>query len=418
MQESPARSLELKVVVILSRHGVRSPTWSTQQLNQYSTTPWPEWHVPPGNLTPHRKTLMNLFGVYDRAYLAQAGLLSPTGCADAGHVYFWADSEERTLETARALAAGMFPGCAVEMHSLPQGEDDPLFSPIGAGIGHPDRALAVAAVLGRIGGNPGALLDLYRPELETMQHVLLGCRPGTRCRPEGERVKQSLLELPASVGPGKGDHLAELRGPLRAASTLAEDFLLEYTNGMADKEVGWGQVNESNLREMMSLHTGYSDLLRRTPYIARAQASNLLSHILKTMEQAIVGRAVPGALGKPSDHVVVIVGHGTNLSNVSAMLGLSWLIQGYQRDDTPPGGALVFELWHQSVKEEYTVRTYYMSQTLEQMRKALPVTLEVPPAKAPVFLPGCSIANEGLPCDWRAFEHTVETAIDPAFVKP
>ena len=65
---------------------------------------------------------------------------------------------------------------------------------------------------------------------------------------------------------------------------------------MADQEVGWGQVNESNLREMMSLHAVYADLLRQTPYIARAQASNLLSHILKAMEQAVAGRPVPGGL--------------------------------------------------------------------------------------------------------------------------
>jgi 4-phytase/acid phosphatase len=249
-------SVELKFVIILSRHGVRSPTWSTEQLNQYSTAPWPQWHVPPGNLTPHGKTLMQLFGAYDRIYLAQAGLLSPTGCMDAGHVYFRADPEERTLETGRALAAGMLPGCAVEVHSLPEGTGDPLFSPIEHGIGHPDRALAVAAVLGRIGGNPGALLDLYRPELETMQQVLMGCRARTRCPPEGKTVKQSIFELPTSVGPGQGDHLAEMRGPLRTASTLAEAFLLEYTNGMAEEEVGWGRVNETNLREMMSLQCG------------------------------------------------------------------------------------------------------------------------------------------------------------------
>jgi len=202
-QEGPAPSLALKFAVILIRHGVRSPTWSTEQLNQYSTAPWPEWHVPPGNLTPHGKTLMQLFGAYDRAYLVQAGLLSPTGCADAGDVYFRADPEERNLETGRALAVGMLPGCALDVHSLPEGTADPLFSPIAAGIGRPDRALAVAAVLGRIGGDPGALLDLYRPGLETMQEVLIGCQPGTRCPPEGKTVKQSLFELPASVGPGK-----------------------------------------------------------------------------------------------------------------------------------------------------------------------------------------------------------------------
>jgi 4-phytase / acid phosphatase len=417
-QETPRRTIQLKFVVILSRHGVRSPTWSTKQLNQYSAEAWPNWPVPPGNLTPHGRSLIEIFGAYDRAYLAHAGLLSRSGCAEAGRVYFRADRAERTLETGRALARAMLPGCAVEVYSVPEGTDDPLFSPVTAGVGRPDRTLAAAAVSGRIGGNPEALLDLYRPDLETMQQVLLGCKPGTRCPQVGKAVKRSLLQLPASLGPGKGDHLAELHGPVTAASTLAEDFLLEYTNGMSDKEVGWGRVNESNLRQMMGLHTAYSDLLRRTPYIARAQASNLLSHILKTLEQAVSARAVPGALGKPGDHVVAIVGHDTNIANVAGMLGLSWLIEGYQRDDTPPAGALVFELWRSPLEGEYTVRTYYMSQTLEQMRKALPLTLNSPPAKAPVFVPGCSMADEGLPCAWKAFRNTLETAIDPAFVEP
>ncbi len=417
-QETPTRSVELKFVVILSRHGVRSPTWSMEQLNQYSIEAWPNWGVPPGNLTPHGRILLKLVGAYDRAYLAQAGLLSSRGCADAGHVYFWTDSEARTLETGRALAAGMLPGCAVEVHSLPEGTHDPLFSPIAAGVGHPDRSLAAAAVSGRIGGNPGVLQDFYRPQLETMQQVLLGRKPGTKCPPEGSPSKKSLFEVPASLGAGKGDDLAELHGAVRTASTLAEDFLLEYTNGMVTQEVGWGRVNEFKVREMMSLHAVYADLLRQTPYIARAQASNLLSHILKTMEQAIAGRAVVGALGRAGDHVVVIVGHDTNISNIAGTLGLSWLIEGYQRDDTPPGGALVFELWRRPNRGGYAVRTYYMSQTLEQMRKALPVTLDSPPAKAPIFLPGCSTSTEGLACGWEAFQHTLETAIDPAFVKP
>jgi 4-phytase/acid phosphatase len=417
-QETPARGGELKFVVILSRHGVRSPTWKTDRLNQYSTEAWPDWGVPPGYLTPHGKQLMELLGEYDRAYLSHEGLLTSKGCEDARRLFLWADTDQRTLETGRALASGMFPECGAQVRSLPEGTDDPLFSPMAVGIGHPDRALAVASVLGRIGSNPGPLLEACRPAFETMQQVLLGCTPGAKCPPEGTSPKQSLLEPAMSVTQGKGGHLVDLPGPLTAASTLAQDFLLEYTNGMADKDLGWGRVNESNLRQMMSLHATYSDLARRTPYLARTNGSNLLSHMLKSIQQAVAGKPVVGALGKPGDKAVVIVGHDTNIANLAGMLGLSWLIDGYVRDDTPPGGALVFELWRHPVTGGYTVRTYYMAQTLEQMRKAEPLALESPPAKAPVFVPGCSTANEAFACGWSQFRRTVEAAIDPAFVKP
>jgi 4-phytase / acid phosphatase len=144
----------------------------------------------------------------------------------------------------------------------------------------------------------------------------------------------------------------------------------------------------------------------------------LVSHMLKSMEQAVAGKPVAGALGKPGDKAVVIVGHDTNLCNVTRTLGLSWLIEGYQPDDTPPGGALVFELWRHPVTGAYTVRTYYMTQTLGQMRKAVPLTLDSPPARAAVFVPGCSTADDGFACGWKEFRRTLETDIDPVFVRP
>jgi 4-phytase/acid phosphatase len=415
-QETSAPGSELKFVLIMTRHGVRTPTWQREQLNQYSVEPWPDEGVPPGELTPYGRKLMTLFGAYDGAYLRHAGLLSATGCADVGRVYFWADNGQRCVETGHALAEGIFPDCSVEVHSLPRGTPDPLFSPVAAGIGHSDRKLAAAAVLGRIGGDPAPLLEAYQPAFEAMQQVLLGCQPGPNCPSAGKSVQRPLMETPSA--PAKGDRSADLRGPLSTGSTLAEDFLLEYTNGMTGQDLGWGRVNESNLRLMMSLHVAYADLARRTSYIARTSGSNLLDHILRTMQQAVEGKPVPGALGKPGDRLAVIAGHDGNLSNIAGILGLSWLIEGDLRDDTPPGGALVFELWRNPDKPGYSVHTYYMAQTLKQMHDALPLTLESPPAKAVVFLPGCSTAEEGLPCGWEAFQRALQGAIDPAFVKP
>jgi 4-phytase/acid phosphatase len=181
-------------------------------------------------------------------------------------------------------------------------------------------------------------------------------------------------------------------------------------------QVGWGRVDLATLKQLLELHTAASDLTRRSSYIAAAQASNALAHILETMEQAVTGKAVPGALGKPGGRATVMVGHDTNLSNIAGILNINWLIDG-RRDDTPPGGALVFELWQAPTPSGYEVRIYYTAQTLEQMRDLTALTLDKPPARANVFLPGCSAGRANFPCDWKAFQQTLKTAIDPAFVK-
>jgi len=404
---------QLKYVVVVTRHGVRSPL--SDRINQYAPQPWPDWKVPHGFLTPHGRALMKIFGVYDRAYLANAGLMSASGCADAARTYFWADTDERTIETGRALAEGLLPECGVTVHSLPEGKKDALFDGLAANPDHADRNLAAAAILGRIGAKPEALLEAYRPAFEELQRILFGCIPGASCGAGTKLPAQPLLGPPIAVVPGNAASLADVTGPLNTASTLAESLLLEYTNGMSGSDLGWGRLNESNLRQIMALNTAYFDLTRRTLYSARVRGSNLLSHVLDSLRQAASGKPVPGALGKPGDAVLFLVGHDANLSNFSGLLNLSWLVPGYQRDDTPPGGALVFELWR-GVGDAYTVRTYYTAQSLEQMSQAMPLSLSSPPPRAPVFVPGCSSAAEGLACEWTAFERTAAAAIDPAFV--
>jgi 4-phytase/acid phosphatase len=208
--------------------------------------------------------------------------------------------------------------------------------------------------------------------------------------------------------------MAESRTSLDLASTMAENLLLEYTEGMDAANVGWGRLDLHTLRELLQLHTAHEDISDRTSYIARAQSSNLLTHILQSMQQAVSQQPIAGAVGKPGDRLLILVGHDTNLAAIAGALNINWLIDG-RRDDTPPGGALVFELWKKRGAEEYSVRTYYMAQTLDQMRSATVLSLQSPPERVPVFIPGCGQAD--FSCGWETFQEAVHAGTDPNFVK-
>ncbi|MGH9564190.1 MAG: hypothetical protein ACRD3S_22285, partial [Terracidiphilus sp.] len=87
---------DLQLVVMLSRHGVRSPIGAPDRFAKYSAMPWPAWDVPPSYLTAHGYELMKLFGAWDRAHFSSEGLFAPAGCTDAAHVTIVADSDQRT----------------------------------------------------------------------------------------------------------------------------------------------------------------------------------------------------------------------------------------------------------------------------------------------------------------------------------
>lgn len=393
---------QLKFVVVLSRHGVRSPTSDPGRYDDYSSSPWPRWSVRPGYLTAHGFELMQLFGAYDRARLAAEGLIAPSGCADAAQVTFLADSDQRTRETARALAGGMFPGCQVAVQARPEGEADPLFHSMRAGVGKPDAALARAAIEGR-GGDASSLTAAYRPQLEALDRVLAGCGRA----PVTNTHRVSIFDQPPAYGSAQAS-TAKLHDPLGAASSMAETLLLQYAEGMQGANLGWGCLDETTLREIMQLHTAHADFNERTPFIARIDASNLFQNILGALEQHAAGNPVPGAPGKPGDKVLFLVGHDTNIATVAGLLNLGWIIDG-RRDDTPPGGALVFELWR-SADALWSLRLFYTAQTLRQMREATPLTLASPPERVPVFVPGCS--REDMSCTLDSFANTVRL-VDP-----
>jgi len=98
---------QLRGVVIVSRHGVRSPTVPVEDLAQYSDQAWPKWEVAPGMLTSHGRALMVLMGKYYGARYRADGLLDASIQPASRMVYACSDEVPRTTATAKALVEGL-----------------------------------------------------------------------------------------------------------------------------------------------------------------------------------------------------------------------------------------------------------------------------------------------------------------------
>ena len=240
-----------------------------------------------------------------------------------------------------------------------------------------------------------------------MQQILLSCAPASSCI---GAPRKSLLAITPSLTAGTGDHLVDMKGPLTTAATFAEDLPLECLEGMPLTQVGWGHVDEAAMRCMMALHAASSDLLQRAPYLAQAQASDLLLHIVATLDQARQGKPMPGAIGPPTSKVTILVGHDTNIATIAALLNAHWLVNGYQRDDAAPGGALVFELWQKVAHPRRSASPTWCKPRSMRSETVLDRTLR--PGKAVIFLPGCSSAENGAPCSGASFAHVIQASTD------
>ncbi|MGD0295105.1 MAG: histidine-type phosphatase [Terracidiphilus sp.] len=406
-QTHPSRNHDkdkLRFTLILSRHGVRPPLSANSALNLRSSSAWPEWEVPLGYLTPHGAQAIRQMGAYMRLDLARKGLFPVTGCPDSNKIYLYADTQERTILSTRNTFAGMEPGCdlpPVHIVAASAGIADPIFSPIPDSFPPPSAKAIAADQRATLGNDPDAFFSLAaNPGLKKLADIL----------------------APDPAHPAAKPILNDPR-PLALAPSLIEDFLLEYVDGKPMTEVGWGRVDEPTICRLMPLYVKGFDLVTRTPLAARSRGSNLVAHILDTLEQVAQAaqsaqaqpvKPVSGAFGPVGARLVYIGGHDSDLSRIGGLFNLHWKVGGVT-DDTPPDSQLVFELWQNSNSKQYTVHLFYHAQTYDQLRSGQALTLAKPPVEVDLVPPGC---RAGQPCSFAAFDQAARSLLDPAYIKP
>ena len=339
--------------VVMTRHGVRSFT----KPPQYYT--WPDWSpVGAGFLSAHGYKLVTFLGRYYSKYFASIGL--PMNCAQHG-TFVYADVDQRTLETGRALIEGACGsvGALPLYHnaSLGPGVNDPLFD--GADwlgpAGKIDSAASSASVAAAAPSPPSAIVAQNAPAFAAVQSLLGGRCSGT-CPPADSGT--------SDIGAKPGG-LASLRGPIDTGAGYAESLFLEQVQCAP-------AIDSAKLEQAMKLRIVEYTVNSRNAYNSSVKGANVLAHIVG-MLQAKAGQPHPDVSVPDiaNVNVAILSGHDTQLGALGGILDAHWAAgHGIVADDMPPGGALVFELYRDTSGGGYRVRVHFVYETMAQFRSA------------------------------------------------
>jgi 4-phytase/acid phosphatase len=411
----------LKHVIIYGRHNIRAATKEPDQLAKYAVNTYPDFGVAAGCLTLNGWKAEILLGAYFHDYLVHEGLLTDHAQKDLERSYFRAQAIERTNLTAAAFQRGVIPGAAEpQIHSFPISHEpvDPVFDPIFNKVVTVDTTRAVAETQG-IYNHGAALTSAYSGEYSLIRSVLFDYSLDTQpppITPDGKTdVTSGAIPLSANsvLYTGGVINIGGLAGALDAC----DPFVMQYADGFPLDQVAWGSLSLDALSQQTRLTNLSFSIELLSPYLNQLQSSNLASHVLRTMEQAVKGNHIRGAFGTARSRMTVMISSDGYLAGLAGLLQLHWQLPGYQPDFCSPGGAIVFELRQHNKSKAYFVRIFYTGQTFDQLRNLTPLTLESPPATMQLLMPGGSKSATELDVTFKTFQKLVEKAIEPDYVQ-
>ena len=252
------------------------------------------------------------------------------------------------------------------------------------------------------------MTSTYAPELALVRSLLFNYPAGQTPAPATPSDKIDVTTIPIDFAAGANGSPIDLGG-LKYVGAAIDPFLMEYADGLPV----WGQLTAANISQTYRLYALGLDLEYRTPYLDQVQSSNVASHIVRSLVQAATGNAMTGALGNPSTKVIFLVASDVNVTGLAGLFRLDWTLPSYPSNFCAPSGTLAFQLRQSQSTGEYIVRAIYIAQTLDQLRNQTALTLNAPPAIAPLFIPGCSVANATFDCPLAKFVGIASQVIDP-----
>ena len=368
---------ELKEVVLMSRHNIRSPLSSGGAAYQRVTPhTWFAWSSPSSQLSLRGGVLETEMGQFFRQWVVSEGLLPDNYRPEGDEVLFYANSRQRTFATAKYFSTGFLPFANVEItHKLDEDKMDPVFTPQFTKMNDTYRQ-QVLADMQALNGGPQAWMATQQPTLELMEQVLdIAHSPAAQ---QGDTTHFWFDDTQFKLEKGSEP---KMTGGYTLANSVADALVLQCYESESMTAFGH-ELTIEQWRAICAVKEVYDGLLFTTHSAAVNLAYPLVSRIREE-------------LNRSDRKFMFLCGHDSNLASISAALGLQIPeTENALELHTPIGSKLVFEKWSDGSDEYVAVNLVY--QSIGQLQGRTLLSPAAPPMVLPVTIDGLNANSDGL----------------------
>lgn len=368
---------ELKEVVVMSRHNIRSPL-SSGGAAYKRVTPheWFQWTSPGSQLSLRGGVLETEMGQFFRKWLVGEGLLPDNYRPEGDEVLFYANSRQRTFATAKYFSAGFLPFANVEIqHKYMKDKMDPLFSPQFTKMNDKYRQQVKAEMEALHSGGIQGWMQSVQPALKMMEKVL-DMKHSSAAKNDTTHFWFNDTQFKLE----KGDE-PKMSGGYTLANSVADALVLQCYE--SESMAPWGhKLSLKQWRDICAVKEVYDRVLFTTHSAAVNLAYPLVSRIREELHHE--GRKF-----------TFLCGHDSNLASIGAALGLVYPeTQQAMELHTPIGSKMVFEKWSNGTEEFVAINLVY--QPISQLQNRTLLSTEVPPMVLPITIDGLTPNADGL----------------------
>ncbi len=370
---------ELKEVVVMSRHNIRSPL-SSGGAAYKRVTPhqWFQWTSPSSALSLRGGVLETEMGQFFRKWVVDAGLLPDNYRPEGDEVLFYANSRQRTFATAKYFSAGFLPFANVEItHKLEEDKMDPVFTPQFTKMNDAYRQQVLSEMM-VLNGGPQAWMAAQKPTLDLMEKVLdMAHSPAAL---QGDTTHFWFDDTQFKIE--KGDE-PRMTGGYRLANSVADALVLQCYESENFAPFGH-ELTMEQWRAICAVKEVYDGLLFTTHSAAVNLAYPLVSRIREE-------------LNRSDRKFMFLCGHDSNLASIGAALGLQFPeTENALELHTPIGSKLVFEKWSDGTDEYVAINLVF--QAIGQLHGRALLSLNESPMVLPVTIKSLPANSDGLYC--------------------